>query len=337
MRTPPELKSVTPEAESVVRDVDQLQGPRHTSTMRRSNGCWTCRLRRKKCDESHPVCDACAALCIICHYDQNDKPEWMDGGVKQEEMAEQLKREIKEKAHRRHGERVAHISDDHVSVAGVSTGKLIVLPQKPPRNLATPICDLLRANLDVHNDEIEPSPEASTISLQRGADCTLTSKNAREKIAFGRSDTILLSFYLEHLLPFLFPFYHPSLLQSGRAWTIELMISSPVVRQATLCQSSYFFSLARGTANRDTIWDEVLQLVDVVRVPIQIVITRRIFPRPAFQFGPATTHPVLPGTAFTLPVVNAQRGVSSAWHMTSERDRVEAVRDVAQRPRLGLA
>ena len=37
-----------------------------------------------------------------------------------------------------------------------------------------------------------------------------------------------------------------------------MMISSPVVRQATLCQSSYFFSLARGTSNRDALWEAVL-------------------------------------------------------------------------------
>ena len=199
----------------------------------------------------------------------------MDGSVKQEEMAKQLKREIKEKANRRRGERVAHISDDHVSVAGVFTGELIVQPQNPPRDLATPICDLLKATPDIHNDEMEPSPGASTISLQRGADCPLTSKNSRGKIAFGRSDTVLLSFYLENLHPFLFPFYRPSLLQGGRAWIFELMISSPVVRQATLCQSSYFFSLARGTANRDTIWDKVLtQTMDafgVLRQALQVI------------------------------------------------------------------
>jgi hypothetical protein len=77
-------------------------GPRHNSTTRSFNGCWTCRLRRKKCDEIHPECGACAALYITCHYDQN-KPEWMDGDVRQEDMAERLKREVKEKAHRRRG------------------------------------------------------------------------------------------------------------------------------------------------------------------------------------------------------------------------------------------
>ncbi|KAF3932531.1 hypothetical protein ABW20_dc0102037 [Dactylellina cionopaga] len=37
-----------------------------------------------------------------------------------------------------------------------------------------------------------------------------------------------------------------------------MMMSSAVVRKTALCQSSYFFSVARGTAERDGIWDNVL-------------------------------------------------------------------------------
>ena len=70
--------------------------------MKCSNGCWTCRLRRKKCDEEKPVCSACASLHIQCHVYQHDKPDWMDGGVKQAKMLAQIKREIKAgKVHRR--------------------------------------------------------------------------------------------------------------------------------------------------------------------------------------------------------------------------------------------
>lgn len=237
-------------------DMGLPHGPRrHTSIRRSFNGCWTCRLRHKKCDERHQVCDACAGLRVTCYYNQ-EKPEWMDGGARQEEMAERLKREIKEKSHRRRGEPVVHISSERVSVAEAPTG------------------DHLMAAPDVQNAS-ERSPVASTIWLQRGADCTLTSKDARENIAFTQPDTILLLFYLEHLFPFLFPFYCPSLLESGRAWILEMMISSPVVRQATLCQSSYFFSLARGTAHCDEVWEKVLKQTrdafDVLRQSLQII------------------------------------------------------------------
>ncbi|KAK9319052.1 fungal-specific transcription factor domain-containing protein [Lipomyces orientalis] len=174
-------------------------------------------------------------------------------------MADRLKREVKES--RRRGERAVHIPGDRVP------RELIVLPQRLHRDLATPP--------DIHNDGMEPCPETSTIWLHRGADCTLPGKHARGRIAFGRSDTILLMFYLEHLLPFLFPFYRPSLLQGGRAWILEMMISSPVFRRATLCQSSYFFSLAHGTANRDLVWETVVaQTRDafvVLRQSLQVI------------------------------------------------------------------
>lgn len=56
-------------------------------------------------------------------------------------------------------------------------------------------------------------------------------------------DTHLLAFHLEQIIPFLFPFYRPPVTEGGRAWILELMIKSPVVRQAAVCQSAYFLSL----------------------------------------------------------------------------------------------
>jgi hypothetical protein len=206
----------------------------------------------QKCDEKGPVCGTCAALHITCYYDQA-KPEWMDGGVRQEEMAERLKREVKD--HR--SQRVLYASSDRVPLAEGIPSDLTALPQRLPRDLPTPPRDLLKAALDTHSDGTVPFPEA-TVRLQGGSDCTLAGKDAGGSIAFGRPCTILLMFYLEHLSPYLFPFYNPSILQGGRAWILEMMISSPVVRQATLCQSSYFFSLARGSAN-DAVWEMVLR------------------------------------------------------------------------------
>lgn len=67
----------------------------------RSNaGCWTCRLRRKKCDERRPVCDGCGALEITCHFDDG-KPDWMDGGPKQKAMADKIKMQVKKQASQR--------------------------------------------------------------------------------------------------------------------------------------------------------------------------------------------------------------------------------------------
>ncbi|EPE26774.1 Zn2/Cys6 DNA-binding protein [Glarea lozoyensis ATCC 20868] len=225
------------------------------------NACWSCRLRRKKCDEKQPVCDTCATLYITCYHDVK-KPEWMDGAKRQEEMMERLKREVKENAYLRRGQRAVR------TTASTTPGSEpeVMFPQQalPTTN---PILQV--AQVASSRCSLIPPPQ-----FQRGTDCTRITKDARN-IDFGRSDTILFMFYLEDVFPFLFPFYRPSLLEGGRAWILEMMISSPVVRQAILCQSSYFFSLARGTETSDVVWETVLtqtrDTLGMLRQSLQVI------------------------------------------------------------------
>ncbi|KAL6246983.1 hypothetical protein RBB50_006290 [Rhinocladiella similis] len=207
------------------------------SARRSFNGCWTCRLRRKKCDESPGLCDACAALHITCHYSQ-EKPDWMDGGLRQKEMAEHIKREVKANAHLRPALRSAHLSGGYIS-------------------FTDPASERLEGSTELLNG-MQLHDEASSTSPLRNADCTASHANTPNTAAFERSDTVLLMFYFDYLFPFLFPFYRPSPLQGGRAWILEMMISRPVVRQATLCQSAYFLSLAHEAANHSVDWETVL-------------------------------------------------------------------------------
>ncbi|KAI1413647.1 fungal-specific transcription factor domain-containing protein [Hypoxylon sp. FL1857] len=162
----------------------------------------------------------------------------MDGGPRQQEVAEQLKREVREKAQQRREGHTARISSDHVSSTEPTS--------------------------DIHHDRVE--------SFQGGVNCALINKDSR---TFGQSDSILLMFYLEHVFPFLFPFYRPSILLGGKAWILDMMINSPVVRQATLCQSSYFFSRARGTANHNVLCETVLgqtrEAFGVLRRALQVI------------------------------------------------------------------
>lgn len=45
-------------------------------------GCYTCRLRRKKCDEGQPACATCVSLCVKCEY---KRPAWW-GSMEQRQM-----------------------------------------------------------------------------------------------------------------------------------------------------------------------------------------------------------------------------------------------------------
>ncbi|KAJ3549492.1 hypothetical protein NM208_g470 [Fusarium decemcellulare] len=46
------------------------------SGSRTKSGCWTCRLRRKKCDEKKPACSNCESRGLDC-YGYGQKPAWM--------------------------------------------------------------------------------------------------------------------------------------------------------------------------------------------------------------------------------------------------------------------
>ncbi|KAK7211564.1 hypothetical protein V2G26_018742 [Clonostachys chloroleuca] len=149
-----------------------MEPPSRTS--RTSHGCWTCRLRRKKCDEQRPVCDTCAALCITCHYGDK-KPEWMDGGTRQEKMIEQLKREVKQNAPYRRFER-PHVSGDKVFNTG--SGERLAGPQNM---MPEPKQNGRDRSKESH---VSPSQGTSCFHLDRSS-------------VVGRSDSILTTFYLQ--------------------------------------------------------------------------------------------------------------------------------------------
>ena len=241
-------------------------------TTRSSGGCWTCRVRRKKCDEQRPVCKICASLHVTCHYSA-DRPAWMDGAVKQEEMAERLKREVKEQAirHSRYGA-------DHVVGGGISVSPNTSSPLNRhglPRNMASSTCDMLETT--TNSGHQRRSTEQGHVFGSKRVEPTheLAGEEAHQSTALERSDTVLLMFHLEHCLPFLFPFYRPPLTEGGRAWILEMMIKSPVVREATLCQSSYFFSLVRTPREHraacPTVYSQVKAAFSTLRRALQVI------------------------------------------------------------------
>lgn len=60
-----------------------------SARQRSKTGCWTCRLRRKKCSEGGPPCSNCAARGVFCHG-YGPKPAWKDRGAMEQEEARKL-------------------------------------------------------------------------------------------------------------------------------------------------------------------------------------------------------------------------------------------------------
>ncbi|CAG7922609.1 unnamed protein product [Penicillium olsonii] len=82
---------------------------------RSRSGCYTCRLRRKKCDEGHPSCSACTNLCLTCDY---KRPRWWSNPDERRNKKEQIKTMIKHtKMRERRGSMQGHMDRVRAGIA----------------------------------------------------------------------------------------------------------------------------------------------------------------------------------------------------------------------------
>jgi hypothetical protein len=84
-------------------------------SLRNRQGCWTCRLRKKKCDESRPQCSNCQSLSIPC-YGFGPKPDWIGDGEKEREIIDSIKETVKRTSRRKAPVR---LSDQQASVVRI--------------------------------------------------------------------------------------------------------------------------------------------------------------------------------------------------------------------------
>jgi C6 transcription factor Pro1 len=201
------------------------------------SGCWTCRLRHKKCDEEYPQCMTCSSLLITCHYSR-EKPPWMDNGPGQEEMVEKLKQEVKEKAALRRSLgyiREAQTANSELRTPAWMTGRVDTgadtqydLPyQDPsPANLSmSATSNSALPNVDSRQPKLQPGPQPRSQRVWPGCDPGFK------------------SYYLDYFFPFLFPFYQPHMLEGGRSWLLEFVNEATGMQHTAIALSSYLFSI----------------------------------------------------------------------------------------------
>ncbi|KAE8380877.1 fungal-specific transcription factor domain-containing protein [Aspergillus bertholletiae] len=93
-------------------------------TQRCKTGCWTCRLRRKKCNEDGQPCSNCEARGIFCHG-YGPRPSWKDRGEKERQEAKRLQLQTRARGRR-------------VGTTPVSEGRRPSIDASPP-GTGTPI------------------------------------------------------------------------------------------------------------------------------------------------------------------------------------------------------
>ncbi|TLD27105.1 hypothetical protein PspLS_04330 [Pyricularia sp. CBS 133598] len=233
--------------------------------IRNSEGCWTCRLRKKKCDLGQPTCVSCASLEIECVY-SDAKPPWMDGGELQRRRAEQVKAEVKRRATRRREKR--HVVGDmdggtmidlemadglngvHLSARAAQANGNV----EPARAFASP--EQLGAIDENSFDAAIDTPQSSSWATEHSPNSSATavspaSSRDHQHDATGAIGTVIpnnrelaqVMAYLDYVFPFLYPFYRPPIFSGGRGWLLTLLMSNKALLHASLTLVSFFMAV----------------------------------------------------------------------------------------------
>ncbi|KAF5647855.1 C6 zink-finger PRO1A [Fusarium tjaetaba] len=165
--------------------------------------CWTCRLRRKKCDRTRPACRGCAHLSIDCHY-SSERPHWMDGGHKQKQRARFVKAQV-------------------IQGATSRRGKGFAVQVQP-----------------LQQEEAPSEGFPSSLGKHGG---TTTSARAAHPTSQKETDDFLTSLYLDTVFPHLFPLYRPATSAGGRAWLLKAILGQPAIYHTVISISTYYFTL----------------------------------------------------------------------------------------------
>ncbi|VUC25644.1 unnamed protein product [Clonostachys rosea] len=222
---------------------------------RSRNGCYTCRVRKKKCDEQHPRCGSCTIRNLQCYGFDTPPPDWMQGKQNWKEvMATKEAKELQSiaeaqyKARRRSGQ----------AVSGPKTGQL-VSAGKPP-----------------------PAPEP--IWWDGGLCSSLPSQRS------PREDARLLQIYLEFVFPVQFTFCSLSAPADHR-WLMSGLCGNSARYQGALSVSACFDASLKEPQRIDGIGlsVEVAQRKAVAVEGLQTLVTRfhqqRIVPKEAIRMA----------------------------------------------------
>jgi C6 transcription factor Pro1 len=230
---------------------------------RKTTGCWTCRARKKKCDDARPACSACTLRSITC-YGYDTKPIWMDGGPAEKDMMDAVQRHIKESYRLRRTRRCKFSgrNNDNLSQHGYGSGATQGSPVESPSSasawpeqksglttddaparlqLITPpycrdccvtikkFCDHKRCHLDLH------CPHSTCICHPRNAD---PSPPSLTPISFTEAELNLIMYYLDHIFPRIAPFFRYSAADNGRGWLLNLFLRIRPLYSAVICLSA---------------------------------------------------------------------------------------------------
>ncbi|KAK8058851.1 hypothetical protein PG994_009299 [Apiospora phragmitis] len=232
-------------------------------------GCWTCRLRRKKCDEGKPVCSECSTLEITCHF-SDTKPDWLDSGEREKQIAQDIKQMVKDQATKRREKKWSQLENTATQPTTVVARPSP--PQQPLVDADSSLSHGMATLMDLDSGEehcqytlgsssdrssTTPATSVSEVASHPGQQLSSNRRAARSQSSIhtnqsddddddddddDEADRELnqAMLYIDYVFPFLSPFYRPQLSEGGRGWLLVLLIKNKALFHTALSLASYF-------------------------------------------------------------------------------------------------
>jgi C6 transcription factor Pro1 len=255
------------------------------STAQRSKtGCWSCRLRRKKCNEGGPPCSNCESRGVFCHG-YGPKPPWKDRGEKEREEANrlQLQSRIRRNRSKTLYSSISQLSSTSGASIDVTTpdvqspvqADFSLSPLSPPQERHVfeflDNLELAHGSWDApsFSNDLWPS-SSSAESLVGLTDFQPPTRDLRPSPALGFPSVAAAQGpgvggreveLVMHFIGETFPLQHTSYRAAStiqRSWLLFLLMRSPTFYYASLSMSAYHYFLTLSgdsTARRDTFQD----------------------------------------------------------------------------------
>jgi hypothetical protein len=191
--------------------------------IRSNRGCWTCRLRKKKCDEVLPGCLRCASVNVECHYGL--RPKWIGNAVLGKEELERIKGIVGASASRK---RAAFRAKTRSTTDSAS-----------PNTSIQPINSFSHDQSFLYEvgEAIPIGPQGTAPSGNNLESKPLLLRNHPKWVEDHEAS--LMMHYLDHVFYIQFRFHTPSISAGGRGWLLSLLTRTKPLYHAALSLSAF--------------------------------------------------------------------------------------------------
>lgn len=217
------------------------------------SGCWTCKLRHRKCDFRTPTCGECRDRSIPC-YGYGPKPSWMDGATAERQELTRIKNAVKQNFRkvrksqnhvrqvRRERSRIIRSTSPQMPVESLLTMPTPAVPERPspshPRLLPKVTCKGLDPSRSADLASESPGYVCSPVQNERNTSTGLHSQHPEPAHVFGPKAASLVMHYLDSVFYWQYPYFRPRSRLGNRGWLLLFLSSGGPLYQAALALSA---------------------------------------------------------------------------------------------------